>query len=139
VISEFMLNILFNLVSGMLSILPDISWNVDLSVLQPFFDLISVACYLLPMPTVFAIVTLVLSLTVFRIIISIVKTVWASAVCVIHTTIHTVMVNFTFPPNGATLTKKRRKPFRLSSLFIVSLPFNIPQHPNAGVFSTRRL
>ena len=75
-ISEFMLNILFNLVSGMLSILPDISWNVDLSVLQPFFDIISVACYLLPMPTVVAIVTLVLALTMFRIIISIVKTVW---------------------------------------------------------------
>lgn len=75
-ISEFMLNILFNLVSGMLSVLPDVSWNVDLSALQPFFDLISVACYLLPMPTVIAIVSLVLSLTMFRIIISIVKTVW---------------------------------------------------------------
>lgn len=75
-ISEFMLNIIFNLVSGMLSILPDISWSVDLSVLQPFFDLVSVACYLLPMNTVLSIFGYVLAFCIFRIVVSIIKTVW---------------------------------------------------------------
>jgi len=75
-ISEFMLNILFSILNGLLSVLPDISWTVDVDKFAPFFQIIAVAGYLLPMGTIVTIVGLVMAITVFRIIISIVKTIW---------------------------------------------------------------
>lgn len=75
-ISEFFLNIIFALVSGMLSMLPDISWSVDTAAFAPFLNIIRVAGYMLPMDTVVAIVLLVFNFTLVRIVISIVKSIW---------------------------------------------------------------
>ena len=75
-ISEFFINIIFSIVTGMLNLLPDISWSVDTTAFGYFIDILRVAGYMLPIRTVGTIASLIVSLTVFRIIISLIKTVW---------------------------------------------------------------
>lgn len=75
-IVESLLDVVFKIASGILEMLPDISWNVDNSFFNAFFDVLRMVCYLLPMPTVIAIIYLVICFTAFRIIISLVKTIW---------------------------------------------------------------
>lgn len=75
-ISEFFLNIVFSIVSGMLNLLPDVTWSVESSFFDYLVSFIRMVGYLLPWGTVTAIVSLVVALTVFRIIIAIIKTVW---------------------------------------------------------------
>lgn len=75
-ISEFFLNIVFGLVSGMLSVLPEIEWSMETSAFQYFLDIIRIAGYMLPMETVSQIISLVVGLTITRILISIPKTLW---------------------------------------------------------------
>lgn len=76
-ISEFFIDIIFNFVSGMLSLLPDVTWGVDSAAFSYFLDIVDVACYLLPMGTVSAILGVIVSLATFRFIISVIKTIWA--------------------------------------------------------------
>lgn len=75
-ICEFMLNIVFNLVTGALNLLPDVSWSVDTSAFQYLLSFIRCVAYLLPWNTVLSILSLIVILSVFRIIIAIVKAVW---------------------------------------------------------------
>ena len=75
-ISEFFLNVIFTIVSGLLSILPDMSWTIDSTAFEAFLDIIRAVGYMLPMNTVSAIAGVVISLTVFRFVISIVRTIW---------------------------------------------------------------
>ena len=75
-ISEFFINIIYGLVSGMLSGLPEITWSVETSSFEFFLNTVRVAGYLLPVETVSSIFSLVVGLTVFRILISIPKTIW---------------------------------------------------------------
>ena len=75
-ISEFLLNIVFNIVSGFLNLLPDINFSVDSSAFEYFLGIVRVAAYMLPMKTVSAIITLIVGLTVFRIVIAFIKAIW---------------------------------------------------------------
>lgn len=75
-ISEFILSIVFNIVSGLLSLAPEISWNVDTSAFGYVRDIISVVSYFLPMATVRRIVSLIVAITVFRCVIALGKTIW---------------------------------------------------------------
>ena len=75
-ISEFMMNIVFSILTGLLSLLPNISWDVNSGAVGTFMDVISCVTYMLPMGTVIAITSLVVSLMVFRIVIAIIKTIW---------------------------------------------------------------
>lgn len=75
-ITEFFLNIIFNLVSGCLVLVPEIDFNIDSGVFQLFLDFVDLGCYLLPMRTVASILELVIALAVFRVIIATVRTVW---------------------------------------------------------------
>ena len=75
-ISEFFLNIIFGLVSGMLEILPDVSWTVETSAFSYFLDIVRVAGYMLPIDTVIAIVAIIIDLTIIRIVIAIPKAIW---------------------------------------------------------------
>lgn len=75
-IVEAIFNLLFGVLNRILFFLPDISWTVKADSFTKFFDVIRVAGYLLPMRTVFAILTLVVALTVFRIVVALVKTIW---------------------------------------------------------------
>lgn len=73
---EGLMDIIFGIVEGLLSLLPDISWNVDGTVFDIFFDVLEMVCYLLPMGTVVTIFYLVISLTMFKVVISLIKTIW---------------------------------------------------------------
>lgn len=75
-ISEFFLNVIFSIVSGILSMLPDITINVDDSAIEYFFNILRVVCYFLPMGTVIAMVTLIIALSVFRVVIAVIRTIW---------------------------------------------------------------
>ena len=75
-VSEFLINIVFNIVSVFLSGLPDISWSVDTTAFDYFIGIIQVVGYLLPMDTVANIAGLVVALTIFRIGVAGVKTIW---------------------------------------------------------------
>ena len=75
-ISEFFLNIIFKFLSGMLNLRPDVSWSVDTTAFSYFLDIVRIVGYLVPAQTVYAIITLIVAFTVFRIIISLIKTIW---------------------------------------------------------------
>ena len=75
-IVEGIADLIFNIVQGMLSMLPDIKWDVDNSVFSIFFDVLEMVCYLLPMPTVLTILSFVIMINMFKIVISIIKTIW---------------------------------------------------------------
>lgn len=75
-VSEFFLDVIFKFVSGFLDLLPEISWSVDTSAFSYFTDIISVVSYMLPMGTVNVIINLIIALTVFRIVISVLKSIW---------------------------------------------------------------
>lgn len=75
-ISEFLLNIVFKIVSGLLSLLPPIDFSVDSSAFEYFLGIVRVVSYMLPMRTVSVIVGLIVSLTIFRIVIAFIKSIW---------------------------------------------------------------
>jgi len=75
-ISEFILNMVFGVLTVFLELLPDITIDVDTSLFSFFMDFLSMVFYLLPMDTVITIAYIVISLTVFRIVIAFIKTVW---------------------------------------------------------------
>lgn len=75
-IGEFVLNIVFSIVSGFLSLLPDFEFSVDSSAFDYFLGIVRVASYMLPMGTVSIILGLIVHLTIFRIVISFIKTIW---------------------------------------------------------------
>lgn len=75
-ILEGILNVLFSAADSLFSILPDISWNVDSGVFTAFFDILRMVGYLLPMPTVIAILRIIIVINGFKIGVSIVKTIW---------------------------------------------------------------
>lgn len=75
-IIEAILNVMFNFLSGLFGLLPDISWDVSTSAFEYFLDIVRVVGYLMPIKTVSTIITLIVALTVFRIIIAVIKTVW---------------------------------------------------------------
>lgn len=75
-VSETLLDGLFGIVSGFFSLLPDISWNVDSGAFDVVIGIFRVVGYLLPWGTVAAIAGLIVAFTVFRIVVSIIKSVW---------------------------------------------------------------
>ena len=75
-IGEFLLDIAFGILSGLLSMLPDFSWNVDTSAFSYFLSILQVAGYIFPWGTVLRIIGIIFSISVIRIVISVIKTIW---------------------------------------------------------------
>lgn len=75
-IVEAFLNFLFLLLEGLLTLLPDVSWDVNNNVFTAFFEILRFACYLLPMTTIILIFKIIVSLIMFRIGVSLIKTIW---------------------------------------------------------------
>lgn len=76
-ITESLFNSLFSGLRGLFGILPDISWEVNPEVFDAFFQIIRLAGYLLPMGTVITILGIILAFNAFKIVISLIKTIWA--------------------------------------------------------------
>lgn len=75
-ISEFVLNIVFNILSTMLALLPDVNWTVDVGSMDSFMDYISLAAYFFPLDTLVSIFAIIIGIHVFRIVVSLIKTIW---------------------------------------------------------------
>ena len=76
-IGEFLLNIVFGIVTGFFSILPEFTMPALLvDAFDLFGGIIRVACYLLPMDTITVIIGIIIFTTIFRIVISLGKTIW---------------------------------------------------------------
>lgn len=75
-IVEFFMNIIFKIVENALSILPAFDWNVKSSFFQGFLDILRLACYMLPMNSIVTMIGIVIFLNLFRITVSIIKTIW---------------------------------------------------------------
>ena len=75
-ISEFFINIIFGIVTGLMSLLPDIQWSVDTTAFQYFLDVIKVVGYLLPADAVMTVVGLIIDLTILRFVVALIKTLW---------------------------------------------------------------
>lgn len=75
-ITEFFMDIIFELVSGMLSAAPDITFSVETSAFQYFVDILKIACYMLPMNTVSNIIGVIVGISVFRIVIAVISSIW---------------------------------------------------------------
>ena len=75
-ISEFLLNIVFNIVSGFFGMLPEFSWSVETSAFQYFLSILQVAGYMFPWGTVVAICSLIVGLSIFRVVIAFIKSIW---------------------------------------------------------------
>lgn len=75
-ISEFFLNIIFQLLEWLLSALPEISISADWGTTSTFFGVVRCVLYMLPLNTISAIVGIILAVSGFRVIIAIVKTIW---------------------------------------------------------------
>lgn len=76
-ISEFMLNIVFGIVTRFLNLLPDFTFPaVFVNAIDAFAGIIRVVGYLLPMGTVRTIVGAMVIITIFRIGVSTVRTIW---------------------------------------------------------------
>lgn len=75
-ITEGLINIFFGIVSGFFTLLPEVSWSVDTSAFEYFLSILKVAGYVFPWGTVVAIALIVFSISIFRIVISFIKTIW---------------------------------------------------------------
>lgn len=75
-ISEFFLNIIFNIVSGFFGMLPEFSWSVETSAFQYFLSILQIAGYMFPWGTVVAICSLIVGLSIFRVVIAFIKAIW---------------------------------------------------------------
>ena len=75
-INTFITVVLFRILDFGLSLLPDISWSVDSGAMSYFISLLRVVFYLLPMDTVVVIVSIIVSFTTWRIIVSLLRTLW---------------------------------------------------------------
>ena len=76
-ITEAVLDAVFSLVSGILSLVPDIDITVPANIISSAAQYLTAAFYILPMNTVFHICSLLVLLQAFRIAVSIIKTIWA--------------------------------------------------------------
>ncbi len=75
-IGEFFLNIVFGIVSRFFALLPEISWDVETSAFSYFLSILQVAGYMFPWNTVLRIVGIIFTISLVRIVISFIKTIW---------------------------------------------------------------
>ena len=65
-IVEKLIDIIFAVTSGLFSILPDVSWDVNTSAFDFLRSIIEMICYIIPLDTVKTIAAAIISIAVFR-------------------------------------------------------------------------
>ena len=75
-LTKMLIDLAFGLLTGLFSLIPNISWNVPVSVVSGVTQFFHVIFYIVPMDTVFAIASIVIALHSFRIVIALIKTLW---------------------------------------------------------------
>ena len=75
-IGEAAIDIVFKIISGFLNFLPDVSWDPGGAAVSFIGDCCASVCYLLPMGAVKGIVSVIVTFTIFKAVISLIKTIW---------------------------------------------------------------
>lgn len=75
-ISDALLNVVFGLVNSILDLLPTIEFTLNSDVVTTVYKFLHVILWVLPCNTVVSILLIQLSIGVFRVLISLIKTVW---------------------------------------------------------------
>lgn len=75
-ITETILDVIFGFIDGIFSLLPVMEWSVDTSAWQYAKDFLDMICYLLPYDHICAIAIIIIDLTIIRIVIAFIKTIW---------------------------------------------------------------
>ena len=75
-ILEFLLNIIFQIVTWLLSGLPEITVDFSAVDSSTFMGCVRCVLYMLPLGTINTIIGIILAVTGFRIFIAIIKTIW---------------------------------------------------------------
>lgn len=73
---EGIFNVFFLIVSGLLTMLPEVTWSVDTGAWQYVRDILNMIAYMLPINTITAIIALVVDIALLRIFISFIRTIW---------------------------------------------------------------
>ena len=73
-IAEFFINCGFGILDGVFSLLPQIEWDVNTSAWSYLRDFLDMICYLLPLDTITAIISLIFGIAFLRIAIAFVRT-----------------------------------------------------------------
>lgn len=75
-ITEGILYVLFLPIKGLLTLLPNITWEVDETMIDGILKYVKIGGYMLPMGTIKTIVVIIISILIFKAIISLIKTIW---------------------------------------------------------------
>ena len=76
-ITKAFLNLVFGFVSLFFSLMPEVTWSVDTSAFRYILDILGFVGYMFPWHTVVEIVSAIISICIFRIVVSFIRTVWA--------------------------------------------------------------
>lgn len=76
-VTDKLLDIVFNFLEKMLDKLPVMDISIDLSAIQGFLSIVGTALYFFPWQKVAPILAIILLLQMWRILISIIKTIWS--------------------------------------------------------------
>ena len=71
---EAILDFFFAISSGLLELLPEVSWNVNTSAWEYAKDILDMVAYFLPIGTITAIIALIWMLVEFRIVVALLRT-----------------------------------------------------------------
>ena len=75
-ILDFLLSNLFSLINPLIELLPDITFDLDVSTFSSFYQYLHVVLWVLPCGTIAAVAALQLLLIAFRAVVSLIKTLW---------------------------------------------------------------
>lgn len=75
-ISDALLSVVFALVNGILDMLPEIEFTLDASVFSGVLKFLQIIVWVLPCGTILSVLGIQIAIGVFRILISVIKTVW---------------------------------------------------------------
>lgn len=76
-IADKLLDIVFNFLEKMLDKLPIMNISIDFSTVQSFLSVVGTALYFFPWQKVAPILAIIILLQVWRILVSIIKTIWS--------------------------------------------------------------
>lgn len=74
---EGIINFFFGIVDVLLSMAIFPQFHIDVSILEPVFSVFSIVGYLLPLTTIYNLVSIVIALNVFKIFVALLKMLWS--------------------------------------------------------------
>ena len=75
-VSEFIIELVWKFIKPLLDMIPVIEFDVPAEAFTFFLDACAAVSYLLPMKDIVMMIGIIVSITMFRVIVSFIKTVW---------------------------------------------------------------